>query len=409
MTILRGRARGLSIALLLLAAMLSGCGKSGTLQPTDAGARAIADPNASGTSSLSTANTTRIGGSSPITDAAAVARVVYPGVAEEGRPQAVLLVDAANWPAALAASVLEGQPLRAPLLYSEGIVLPSVSAQAIEALRPTGDRALGDAQAIRVGEASAPAELRISSLSGSEPASLAVAVERLQSELTGHLPRSVIVTASDAPRALSEPAAGLAALSGAPILFVTRSAIPAATRSELRRLGHISIYVVGPASAVSEALLAQLTRYGTVKRIAGSSPASNSVAVARFSDGPFGWGAQEAGHGFVFAQASRPLDGPASASLAAAGDFAPLLLLEAPSSIPTAVSEYVSDLQPGYPSSGPVHGVYNHGWLIGDEQATSPATQARLDAMLAITSHKRSSEPAAPELESTAPTSEPPA
>jgi hypothetical protein len=397
------RAATLPAAALLSIAVLSGCGKSGALQPA-AGAdmRTIAAPGISGTASLSTANTTRIGGSTPIVDAAAVARAVYPGVTSEGRPQAVVLVDSANWPAALAASVLEGQPLRAPLLYSEGIALPSVSAQAIEALRPTGDPRLGGAQAIRVGESAAPPELRVAPLDGNEPDTLAVSVERLQSELSGHPPHSVIVTASDAPAALSAPAAGLAALTGAPILFVTRASIPSVTRAELERLGHISIYVVGPASAVSEAQLAQLARYGTVKRIAGSNPASNAVAVARFSDGSFGWGAQEAGHGFVFAQASRPLDGPVAAALAAAGDFAPLLLLETPSSIPGAVSEYVRDLQPGYPASGPVHGVYNHGWLIGDEGAISSATQVRLDAMLAINPHKPSSEPAAPELEGAA-------
>lgn len=388
-------------AAFLAASLLAGCGKSASLGPTPGeGTQAAALPGTAGTTGLSTVNTTRIGGSSPIADAAAVARAVFPGVADEGRPQAVVLVDGANWPAALAASVLEGAPLRAPLLYTEGIALPGISAQAIEALRPTGDPALGGAQAIRVGESAAPAELRVSSLSGGEPAALAVAVERLQSELSGHPPRSVIVTASDGPPALSEPAAGLAALTGAPILFVAHSGIPPVTRSELARLGHISIYVVGPAATVSEALLVQLGRYGTVKRIAGPTPASNAVAAARFSDGAFGWGAQEAGHGFVFAQASRPLDGPATAALAATGDFAPLLLLEAPDSIPGAVAEYVGDLQPGYPASGPVHGVYNHGWLIGDERAISPATQARLDAMLAIAPHKRSSEPAAPELES---------
>jgi hypothetical protein len=401
----------LAAVTLLAATALGGCGKAPTLQPSPGeGTQATATPGAAGTVGLATANTTRIGGSSPAVDAASVARAIYPGVAGEGRPQAVVLVDGANWPAALAASVLEGKPLRAPLLYSEGIVLPSVSAQAVEALQPTGDPTLGGAQAIRVGESAAPTELRISSLDGAEPATLAVAVERLQSELSGHAPRNVIVTASDAPPALSEPAAGLAALTGAPILFVTHSGIPTATSSELARLGrHISIYVVGPPSTVGEAQLAQLARYGTTRRIAGPTPASNALAVARFSNGSFGWGAQEAGHGFVFAQASRPLDGPAAASLAAAGDFAPLLLLEAPDAIPGAVAEYLGDLQPGYPASGPVHGVYNHGWLIGDGHAIAPAIQARLDAMLAVNPHKQSSEPAAPELESTASSTEPPA
>lgn len=241
-----------------------------------------------------------------------------------------------------------------------------------------------------------------SSSSSEDPAQLAVAIERLQGVLRKRPPRRVIVVASDAPPALIEPAAGLAALSGAPILFVRRATIPPATFAELRRLGHaVKMYVIGP-SAVSEPVIHRLERLGSVRRVGSGSndPASSAVAVARFSDGPFGWGAQEAGHGFVFASSSRPLDGPAAASLAASGDFAPLLLLEEAGSIPAALAEYISDLQPGYPASGPVHGVYNHGWLIGDTQLISPATQAQLDAMLQITPRKTGTEPAAPELES---------
>lgn len=386
---------------------LTGCGKA-SFQPT-AGEGAPTTTETAGTSAVSTKNTTRLAGASEVADAAAVARAVYPGITAEGRPKAVVLVDRSNWPAALAASVLAGPPLRAPLLYSEGIALPTASQQALSALQPTGDPLLEGAQAIRVGESAAPGELRVRSIEASEAPQLAVAVERLQSQLRKRVPRRLIVVASDAPPALNEPAAGLAALSGAPILFVQRTAIPPATRAELVRLGRAtSIYVVGPKAAVSDSVLGQLGKLGSVvTRIAssaGNDPASNAVAVARFSDGPFGWGAQEAGHGFVFVSASRPLDGPAAASLSASGDFAPLLLLEDPTGIPRSLGEYISDLQPGYPASGPVHGVYNHGWLIGDEQLISAATQAELDAMLQITPRKTSAEPVAPELETPPPT-----
>ena len=57
-------------------------------------------------------------------DAAAVARAVYPGLTPATRPQAVVLVDERDWPAALAASALAGAPLGAPLLYAEGDALP---------------------------------------------------------------------------------------------------------------------------------------------------------------------------------------------------------------------------------------------------------------------------------------------
>jgi hypothetical protein len=39
-----------------------------------------------------------------------------------------------------------------------------------------------------------------------------------------------------------------------------------------------------------------------------------------------------------------------------------------------------------------VHGAYNHGWLIGNESAISPATQAQIDAMLEIVPARAASE-----------------
>jgi hypothetical protein len=199
----------------------------------------------------------------------------------------------------------------------------------------------------------------------------------------------VIVTALDAPPAMTMPAAGLAAESGAPILLVQRARLPEATAAELRRLGRPAIYVAGPTSVVSRTVARQLQAYGSVTRIdGGGDPVGNAIAIARFSDGAFGWGAVEPGHGVVFANAQRPLDGPAAAPLAATGDYAPLLVLEGADGLPAALTSYLSDLQPGTPPTGPVHGVYNHGWLIGDEGAISALTQARLDAILEISPHE---------------------
>jgi hypothetical protein len=369
-----------AVALVLAA----GCGKSFQRQAGEGSSGSVTAMGPSGAIGLVTKNTTRIGGSSPVVDAAAVARVVYPAVTPSTRPQAVVLVDQRDWPAALVASVLAGGPLRAPLLYTEGAVLPAASDEALGRLAPTGARGLEDAQAVRVGLAAAPPELRLRSVSGADPSQLAVAMERIVEQLQGERPRRVIVTAADAPPAMTAPAAGLAAQTGAPILFVERSAVPSATGEALRRLGRPSIYVVGPKSVVSDAVASQLGGFGAMTRIGGADPTANAIAVARFTDGGFGWGVQEPGHGLVFADASRPLDGPATAALSANGDYAPLLLLEGAGRMGGALERYVSDLQPGSPPSGPVRGVYNHGWLIGDERAIPVSTQAALDAMLEI-------------------------
>jgi hypothetical protein len=126
---------------------------------------------------------------------------------------------------------------------------------------------------------------------------------------------------------------------------------------------------------------------------AGQGPVENAIAVARFTDGSFGWGVKEPGHGLVFASAARPLDAPAAALLSASGDYGPLLLLDSPSAVPAALATYLADIQPAYgslPQFRPVHGVYNHGWLIGDEHAISPVTQAQIDSMLEIAPRKPS-------------------
>ncbi len=322
------------------------------------------------------------------------------------------MVDERNWPAALAASTFAGSPLHAPLIFSEGQALPEASEVALKAMRPTGTGALGTSptgptqriQVIQVGATATPVGYTVRSLAGEDPAALAVTIEQTTSALRKHVPHELIVTAPEAPPAMTMPAAGLAAQTAAPILFVEHSRIPPATATELRRLRNSSIYVVGPSSVVSQKTARELRRFGRVIRIGGLTPASNAIAVARFADGTFGWGVVEPGHGMVFANSTRPLDGPAAAPLSATGDYGPLLLLESPDEIPATLGGYLSDLQPGSPPSGPVHGVYNHGWVIGDTSAVSAKTQASLDALLEIAPRPTAE---APISSSTTSTSEP--
>jgi hypothetical protein len=109
---------------------------------------------------------------------------------------------------------------------------------------------------------------------------------------------------------------------------------------------------------------------------------ANAVAFARFVDGNFGWGVVDPGHGLVFASADRPLDAAAAAPLSAAGTYGPLLLTSG-DRLPVGLVQYLLDVQPGY-AKDPVRGVYNHGWVMGDEGAISAADQARIDSLLEI-------------------------
>ncbi len=392
-----------ALALAAAALILAACGKTAPASSTAAAGPLprLAPAASPGSLSVATRNTTRLGGADAVADAAAVARAVYPGLTPSSRPQAVVLVDEGDWGSSLAASVLAGAPLSAPLLFSEGSTMPAASAQALEALHPAGAPGLGGAQVIRIGAAAAPAGGYLTHLVPSgEPAASAAAIAQLDMQLTpAKPPRAVIVLNSAAPRALQMPAAGLAAESGAPILFVTSIRVPLATATVLTALKKPAIYVVDPAS-VGPRTLAQLARYGTVTQIpipttAAEAPVQAAVELARFQSGGFGWGVKEPGHGLVFANAARPPDAPAAALLSATGDYAPLMLLQDPAQVPPALATYLGDIQPAYtsaPQFRPVKGVYNHGWLIGDQTAISPATQAELDSMLEITPRKGSAE-----------------
>jgi hypothetical protein len=379
-------------ALFACGVLLTGCGKS-ALTRTDVGDTGAAAQTASGAAGVATKNTVRLGGSDPASDAAAVARTVYPGVTPASRPGAVVLVDERNWAASLAAASLASAPLGAPLLYSDGDVLPAVSTEALEALHPRGAAAAGGAQVISIGTSAAvPDGDHTLAVPGGEAATTAAAIERIVSAARGAAPRQVIVTAADGPPALAMGAAGLSAESGAPILFVTAAGVPAASAAVLSSLRRPTIYAVGP-SAISARALNALARLGPVVPIAVASPAerdspaANAIAVSRFADGSFGWGIHEAGHGLVFALASDPLAAPAVAPLSTHGDYAPLLLLESPASIPAPLSTYLGDIQPGYSTSAPpVRGFYNHGWLIGS--SISAVVQAEIDSLLEISPSK---------------------
>jgi hypothetical protein len=390
------------LVLVLAVAGLSGCGKVAPEQVAGGGpTRKLAAVAAQGAVSLATRNTTRLGGSDAATDAAAIARAAYLGLTPATRPLLVVLVDERDWLPALAASVLASAPTSAPILYSEGETLPAVTRQTLEALHPLGAPLLGGAQVIEIGTSAAvPDGYLTRAVRVGVPSATAAAVERLLLTLDrGSAPRQAIVVPADAAPALAMPAAGLAAESGAPILFVTLARASAVTIEALDRLHRPSIYVID-ASAIGRRTLRELRRLGSVTSItsgaptAGNAAVQNAIEVARFTDGTFGWGVKEPGHGLVFANAARPLDAPASALLSATGDYGPLLLLASATQIPPALSGYLSDIRPAYraPQFPPDRGAYNHGWLIGDEQAISGVTQAEIDSMLEITPQAPTSE-----------------
>jgi hypothetical protein len=192
----------------------------------------------------------------------------------------------------------------------------------------------------------------------------------------------VLIASYDRPE-YAMPLAGWAAKAGDPILWVSRDAIPPETAAALKTHRKARLYVLGPAESVSDAVLDQLGKAGKVKRIAGADPVSTAIAFARYSDAGFGWNIVDPGHGLVFANARRPQDAAAAAALSGTGTYGPLLLLTDAGVLPQPLQDYLLDIQPGY-TDDPVRGVYNHGWIIGDETAIAAGVQARIDTLLEI-------------------------
>src|SRR4051794_9570943 len=334
---------------------------------------------------FATKNTTRVAGGDAIADAAAIALATYPARTPETRPAAVILAEARDWHTGLAASVLAAKPIGAPVLFADGDNLPDASKAALDALQPTGSKQAGGAQVIRV-NTKAPVEgFKTTDVSGASPAALAAAVDRLQTAAAGTASGAGVVASQDRPED-AMPAAGWAAKSGGPLLWGTSSGIPPETMTAIKAHKSAAIYVLGPADAVPDSVLTSLEKLGKVKRVSGPDPVSNAIAFARFKDGDFGWYVVDPGHGLVFANTRRPQDAAAAAPLSASGTYGPLLLVSDAGVLPAPLQDYLLDIQPGYDqTTDPVRGVYNHGWIIGDESAVAAAVQARIDTLLEIT------------------------
>jgi hypothetical protein len=383
---------------------LAGCGSTKLLHQTSDGQSTVtigtpaASPQASqklGIPLLATKNTTRIDGTDPVADAAGVALAVYPSVAPGTHPGAVALAPTDDWQAAVAASVLMAPPIRAPVLLSGSGSLPTATSEALSQLAPTGAGSARGAQVIRVGDVPSVGGMRSASVNGTDPYSLAAGIDRFASAVAGRPSTDVVVASATSP-AYAMPAAGWAAESGDSVLFVNSTSIPGATRQALLAHQHAHIYVLGPPSVISNALLAQLGKYGTAKRVGAGDPAANSVAFTTYRDpgcaygqpcahvpGSFGWAMRSPGHGYVLLNASRPLDAAASAALSGSGDYGPQLLVKKASTLPAPVLSFFLDYAtPGYTQEGPTAAVYNHGWVIGDPSAISVSVQAEFDHLL---------------------------
>jgi hypothetical protein len=347
---------------------------------------------------VATRNTTRISGPDPTADAAAAALATHPPTRDAPPLEAAVVVPDDGWQAGIAASVLAGPPIRAPVLLSQSGEVPTPTAEALAQLRPRGGDAAGDAAVYSVGGAAAPSDLAAEEIKGDSPAEIADSIDRLRQRLFGREPDHIVIASLD-QAGYAMPAAAWAARSGDPVLFSGKDDVPGATLAALRRHTAAAVYILGPEQVVSRRAEQQIARVaGAVIRIGAVGVVQNALLFARYSDPSFGWNiAALPGHGMQLANASRPLDAAAAASLASSGKWGPLLITDTPDALPPELRSFLLDIKPGY-ETDPTEAVYNHVWLIGDATAIGGQVQAEIDelAELAPVGGVTDSEPGLP-------------
>src|SRR5687768_8187764 len=373
-------------AFLVLALTAAGCslGDEET-RPPQLGVEAEDEEAAEklGFPSSATRNTIRVGGGDAAADAAGVAGALYPATGTSDRPTAVALVDQDDWQTAIAASVLAGPPIGAPLLLSDGNQLPAVTEDTLERLEPRGSDLSEDAQVIRVGpDVARPEGYKTALIQGEDPYERAAATDRCFSAARGR-PSNVVVLYSGERAERAMPAASWAARSGDAVLPVEADSIPRPVARALAEHERPNVYLLGPERIISERVADQLRERRlarSVNRIEDETPVENAIAFARYEKGDFGWKVNIPGYNFAIASTTRPADAAAAAPLATRGVFAPLLLTDDPVALPEALESYLLSVQPGY-EGDPRDAVYNRAWILGDDTAISVRQQAQIDTI----------------------------
>ena len=378
--------RRLALAAALLA-FLGGCslGDEERTRPPQLGVEAEDEEAAEklGFPSTATRNTIRVGGSDAAADAAGVAGALYPATGTSDRPTAVVLVDQDDWASAIAASVLAGPPIGAPILLADGNELPAVTEDTLERLEPRGSDLSEDAQVIRIGsDVARPDGFKTALVQGENAYERAASIDRFFSAARGR-PSNDVVLYSGERAEWAMPAASWAARSGDAALPVAANSIPRPTARALQDHERPNVYILGPERIISKQVADQLEERRlarSVNRIEGDTPVDNAIAFARYEKGDFGWRVNIPGYNFAIASTTRPADAAAAAPLATRGVFAPLLLTDDAEQLPETLEAYLLSVQPGY-EDDPRDAVYNRAWILGDDTAISVPQQAQIDSI----------------------------
>lgn len=132
------------------------------------------------------------------------------------------------------------------------------------------------------------------------------------------VPAVFVATGTNFPDALS--AAAAAAYLGGPLLLTPPTALPTDVEAEIARLKPERIYVVGSASAVSDAVATRLAQYAPLERLGGSDRYETGLRITQRIFSP--------GVPRVFIATGRTFPDALAASAAAGAYGAPVLLVD---------------------------------------------------------------------------------
>lgn len=348
-----------------------------------------------------TAHTTRLPGRDPIETAVRISELVYAATRNEDKPDAVILVRVDRpAQAILAANRLIHFPTNAPLLYVEADRIPEITRAELDRLRPEGNFADGNVKAYVVGDVGQGVldeldrmGLRVRRFDTADPFVLGEMLDSWSGAVHADHPDEVVVVPIDS-LAWALPFAEWNAHMGQGFFFITRDSVPAATARALkRRFGRPYIFVIGGPAMVSPAVTDRLADLGFVERLEQPDVYSLAVFFAGFREEgrnfgywvgqtprDFGWGIQEEGHNYTFANPANLMASVPAAILGHLGKHGPMLLVPG-DSVPGVVAEYLAKVRPE--AERPAVQQLNWGWVIGDSRAITAPVQAELDRWLA--------------------------
>jgi hypothetical protein len=366
------------IAGLVLA--VSGCGSGGS-SPNKAGVATRTIPN---TVEIGH-NVVRVPGISAADVSAAAVLASYDPRRTSRRPEGFVLLPDDNWQDAVAASQFAAPPVSAPLLAINREYVPPAPGDVLARIKPKGFPKAEGLEVLLVDKTGSDVfvdlqdlKLKPTVLTGAPP-KLTAALVPFRGGWAGGYSDSIVVVSSQA-RDYALPAAAWSAYSGDTIAFVTRDGVPNATRRllaqrEQLRLRQPAIYVVGPSSVVSDAVVSDLGQYGRVTRIAGDDAAGTAVAFARYHDPAtgFGWGITHGPASLSLVSTRNWSRAIAALNFAGSGPQAPLLLTDQAGTLPPVVHKYLEDLRSARP---------NQAYVFGGAQVFTSALVRSLDRLL---------------------------